>query len=166
MTLNYYKFFIQKESKDAKVIDTVKEFGMYEMSSVFYGGGTVKNVPSRSWYDENGDDEFVPQKQKYKAYDMNVKFGFHNDFNTANSVIDKFMDFLNDGTMKIYDSYNQVGRQNVRFMGIPDDAELIRHPQKGDLLIINVKFKVNDPVTEVIRELDSDGNVTALKVKE
>lgn len=163
MKFKYYKFLIQKEAADAKVVDTVTDFGMYEMSSSFYGGGTVKSVPKRQWYDQDGDDEYVMDKQYYEAYEMEVRFGFHNDFGTANDAIKKFRDYLNAGMMKIYDSYNQVGRQHVRFEGISDDAGLVRHPNKGDLLIIKVKFKINDPVTDVNVEKDSEGNVTELK---
>lgn len=147
--MQYYKFYIQKESDGAPVKELGEDFGFYETESKFYGGNTVKDLPKRDWYDEDGDDEFVPDTLKYKAYDAEVKFGYKGDRFTANDKLKALQDYLNGGTMKVYDSYNRIGRQNVRFEGIPDDAELVRDEEDGDILIITVKFKVNDPKTDI-----------------
>ena len=147
--MRYYKYLIQKETEGSAVKDTAEDFGMYEMESKFYGTATVKDVAKRDWHDEDGDDEFVPSVQRYKAIDAEVKFGFKGDKYSANAAIKKFMEYLNGGTMKVYDEYNHIGRQNVRFQGISDDAELVRD-KDGDILIIKVKLKINDPVTDII----------------
>lgn len=154
--MEYYKYFVQKETDGAAVKELGADFEFFEMESKFYGGGTVKDVPKRDWYDEDGDDEFVPDEQKYKAFEMEVKFGYKGDINTANAKLKALQDYLNGGTMKVYDSYNRIGRQNVRFESISDDAELVRSDTDGDILVITVKLKVNDPVTEVELEASPD----------
>ena len=50
--------------------------------------------------------------------------------------------------MKLYCDYTKIGRQNVRFVSIGEDATLVRDAN-GDLLITKITFKVNDPVTDI-----------------
>lgn len=146
----YYKFFVQKETDGAAIRELGSDFGAFEVESKFYGGGETKDVPKREWYDEDGDDEFVPDVQRYKAYDMQVKFACKGEPNSANEVISALKAYLNGGTMKVFDEYNNVGRQSVRFAGIPDDGTLYRHMYGMDeALVFTVNFKVNDPSTDV-----------------
>lgn len=147
--MKYYKFYIQKESEGAAVKELGEDFGFYETESKFYGGNTVKDIPKREWHDEDGDDEFVPDEQKYKAYEMEVSLGYKGDMGTANEKLRALQDYLAGGTMRFYDSYNKTGRQGVRFVSISDDAELVRNDADGDILIITVRMKVNDPRTEI-----------------
>lgn len=147
--MKYYKYYIQKEADGSEVKELGEDFEFYEMESKFYGGNTVKDVPKRDWYDEDGDDEFVPDEQKYKAFEMDVKFGYKGDMGSANAKLKALQDYLNGGTMKVYDSYNQIGRQDVRFVSIDDDAELVRDEEDGDILVVTIKLKVNDPKTEI-----------------
>lgn len=149
--MEYYKFFVQKENDGAEVKELGADFGCYEVESKFYGGGEVKDLAKRDWHDEHGDDEFVPDDLMYKAYDMSVKFACKGDVNTANTTVNKLKEYLaKGGMMKIYDEYNNVGRQHVRFEGIPDDATLYRHRWSEDeALVFTVKLKVNDPYTDI-----------------
>lgn len=147
--MTYYKFYIQKEASGSEVKELGEDFGFYETESHFYGGGAMKDVAKRDWYDEDGDDEFVPDALKYKAYEMSVKFGYKGGMFSANEKLSELMDYLGGGAMKIYDSYNRVGRQGVRLMEISDDADLVRNTEDGDILIITIKFKVNDPRTDI-----------------
>lgn len=147
--MKYYKFYIQKETAGSEVKELGEDFGFYETECKFYGGNAVKDVAKRDWHDEDGDDEFVPDEQKYKAFEMQVKFGYKGGQFSANDKLEALQDYLNGGTMKVYDSYNNIGRQNVRFEGISDDAELVRDADDGDILIVTVKLKVNDPKTKI-----------------
>lgn len=147
--MDYYKFYIQKDASDAVVKELGADFGFYETESKFYGGWSVKDVAKRDWPDEDGDDEYVPTDLKLKAYDMQVKFGYKGDKYSANEKLSALQEYLCSGTMRIYDSYNAIGRQGVRFASIDDDAELVRDDVDGDILIISVKLKVNDPRTAV-----------------
>ncbi len=148
--MEYYKFYIQKESASSTVIDTVEAFGMYEVQSKFYGGREVKEPAKREWRDEDGDDEFVPSTPVFKAQEMEIKFAYKGTMSSANGKLETFIKYLSEGgTMKIYDSYNGIGRQEVRFVSVADDAELVRDSEDGDILVFTVKFKANDPVTNI-----------------
>lgn len=147
--MKYYRYFIKKESKGSPVKETGEDFDIFEMESSFYGGNEAKDVPKRTWYDEHGDDEFVPDTLMMQAKEHSVKFGYKGDKFSANAAIKSFINYLSTGgKMKIYDEYNQIGRQHVRFKSLNDSAELFRDDD-GDILVFTVNFKVNDPVTDI-----------------
>ncbi len=153
---------MQKEGKNASgddypVMELGADFSLFETESKFYGNRAVKDIPSRSWNDEDGDDEFVPSTYKYKAYEMQVKLACKGEPRSANDVLTKFKAYLSGGTFKVYDSYLGIGRQSVRFVEIPDDATLFRHyGGKDEALIITLKLKVNDPTTDITLQKTGD----------
>lgn len=166
--MEYYKFYIQKDSGDTEVKELGSDYGFYETESKFYGGGAVKDIAKRDWPDEDGDDEYVPEAMKLKAYEMEVKFGWKGDKYGANAALEALQAYLLGGTMKVYDSYHAIGRQGVRFEEISDDAELVRDDAEGDILIITVKLKVNDPKSVVEPVEGADAEMTkpaSLEVK-
>ena len=74
--------------------------------------------------------------------------------NSANTKIETFLNYLTgrDGggaSLKVYDSFTGIGRQNVRFKSLAREAELVRDASSGDIIIFQVTFKVNDPVTSL-----------------
>jgi hypothetical protein len=149
--MKYYKFFFQKETDGSPVMESGEDFDIYEVESKFYGCGEAKELANRDWCDEHGDDEFIPDEIKLKAQNIEVKFGYKGDKFSANAVISRLHEYLrNGGMMKIYDEYNHIGRKHVRFVGISDDAELVRNDDDGDILIFTVKLKANDPATDVL----------------
>lgn len=169
--MRYFKFYIQQEGIDSSgnnypIKEAGVDFLVYEQSSKFYGGMETKEPAKRDWYDQDGDDEFIPKNPKYKAKEIEVKFACKGALFSSNKKIDNFQAFLaNCGSMKIYDEYNGVGRQNVRFVSVSDDAELHRKMDGSDeALVFTVKMKVNDPVTKITPLKDENGNVISLIV--
>ena len=129
---------MQRETAGATVTDTISAFGMYCMDIPFLMATKAKEPSKREWKDEDGDDEYIPAEGlKMSSYEMSVKFGMKGD-----------KDYLRGGTTKLYCDYTKIGRQNVRFVSIGEDATLVRDAN-GDLLIIKITFKVNDPVTDI-----------------
>ena len=153
--MEYYKFYIQKEGTDSTgasypVKELGEDFELYEVESKFYGNAAVKDIPTRSWHDEDGDDEFVPETYKYKSYEMSVKLACKGDPMSSNTTIKALKDYLSGGQFEIYDTFNGIGRQHVRFVEIPDDAVLYRHYLgEEECLVFTLKMKVNDPVTNI-----------------
>ena len=145
---DYKPFYIQTDS-DTAAIDTASSFGMVAKSNPYPLLPEPKDVYTNEWKDEDGDDEYIPAEGlKMSAYEMSVKFGMKGDKGTANKNLKAFLDYLRGGTMKLYCDYTKIGRQNVRFVSIGEDATLARDAG-GDLLIIKITFKVNDPVTDI-----------------
>ena len=153
--MEYYKFYIQKEGTDSTgasypVKELGEDFKLYEVESKFYGNAAVKDIPTRSWHDEDGDDEFVPETYKYKSYEMSVKLACKGDSMSSNTTIKALKDYLSGGQFEIFDTFNGIGRQHVRFVEIPDDAVLYRHYLgEEECLVFTLKMKVNDPKTDI-----------------
>lgn len=146
--------YIQKTKENSTVKCTVDDFDIYCMDIQFSPIQEVKELPNNDWFDEHGDDEYIPEALCVKAYTWDIKFACKGAFKTVNEKINAFVAYLTgaDGSgaeMKMYSSYTQIGRQGVRFMKMDDSAELIRD-KNGDILMFNVTFKVNDPVTNIV----------------
>lgn len=151
--------YIQKMISGAAVKDTVTNFDIYCMEIPFIIATEAKELASNDWYDEHGDEEYIPSALKMKAYEMDVKFACKGATKTCNAKINAFLNYLtgadqqNPGAkMKMYSTYTQIGRQDVRFVSLSEDAELVRDAN-GDILIFTVTFKVNDPVTNITLSL-------------
>ena len=159
--MDYYKIYLQKEVDEAEVKETIADFGMYCMEDPFVLYSEAKDVTKRSWYDEDGDDEYIPGNGLYvQSYENSVKFGFKGDEFGANEKLQSFLDYLRSGMMKMYCEFNKVGRQHVRFKSVKQT--LYRDDKDGDLLVVTITFKFNDPVTDIKPSSDSKNGVTNL----
>lgn len=159
--MDYYKIYLQKEVDEAEVKETIADFGMYCMEDPFVLYSEAKDVTKRSWYDEDGDDEYIPENGLYvQSYENSVKFGFKGDEFGANEKLRSFLDYLCSGMMKMYCEFNKVGRQHVRFKSVKQT--LYRDEKDGDLLVVTITFKFNDPVTDIKPSSDSKNGVTNL----
>ncbi len=158
---SYYKTYMQLEVDGSSVIDTVAAYGMYCMENPFVLYKSVKEPTKRTWYDEHGDDEYIPAEGLYiEAYENEVKFGFHGAAFGANEKLKSFLEYLRSGMLKMYCEFNRIGRRHVRFKGVKQ--ELVRDASDEDILIVTVTFKFNDPVTDIVPVTDTDGNITGL----
>lgn len=152
------KIYIQKiksqNEGEAEIIELGEHFGFYGMEIPFKMQYSVKEPEKNDWADEDGDDEYIPDDGlKMQAFEIEIKLGYKGDKKTANDRLQNLLNYLTgrDGTgstMKLYSTYTGIGYNDVRFKSISDDAELVRDDD-GDILIIKVTLKVNDPITRV-----------------
>lgn len=159
----YFRIYLQEESDGAEVKDTIADFGMYVSESPFKPCDSVKEPTKRDWYDEDGDDEYVPTEGlRMQSYENKVKFLFKGDAFDATEKTKDFVEYLRtSGLMKMYCEFNQIGRRHVRLKSI--DPTLYRDTTDGDILTLAVTFKFNDPLTDIKpTEKDKDGNPTQL----
>lgn len=161
---DWQNFYLQKMGSDGQGNpydwqESVATWGIFCKEIPFKIMDKVKEPAKRSWYDEHGDDEYIPSEGLYvDSYSMKVEFGCKlitgDDANvygiTVNDVrvnVGNFLEWLRSaGMMKMYSSYTRIGRQNVRLVSINDKAW-----KSGDdeWLLFEVEFKVGDPVTDV-----------------
>ena len=163
----YYKTYMQKEQAGSAVKEDIGDFGMYCMELPFTVGGQAKELTSRDWAEEDGKDVYVPDELKMQQYTLKAKFGCKGEKNSANASIRAFMDYLTgrDGSgvyLKLYSEYTMIGRRHVRFSKLSDEATLVRNDEDGDILVIQIEFTVDDPVTDVVPQKDAKGKVTKL----
>lgn len=137
--MGYYKAYIDDS-------DTIEEYGIYLKSAPYSIGGEVKDIPSNDWYDEDGEDEYIPEDGlKRKAFEITTEWAYKGKMYSANVPIKRFVKALMDrGLFTLYDSYNDITYYDVRFVKLEDDAELVRD-KDGDIVIFKIVLKVNNP---------------------
>lgn len=147
--MNFDKVYIQMESDGAAVKETVAAFDIYCSKMPFTLVNKAKELTTREWHDEDGLDVYVPEEGlKLSDYELEATFCCKGDKNSSNAKINAFVKYLLGGYMKIYCTWTKIGRQHVRFAELKDDATLVRD-NDGDILVFNVKFNVDDPMTDI-----------------
>lgn len=155
---NYKPFFIQTES-DAAAINTT-EWGLVAKANPYPLLPIPKDPYKNEWHDENGDEEYVDEMY-YESIEFSVSFyikAYDSEEGSAETVIrknvDAFFSKIKSGEFKIYDSYNGIGRQKVRYAGFAEEE----FSRKDDWAraIFQISFKINDPVTRMVLQ---DGSI-------
>lgn len=154
--------FLIKIGDDGAVTDVFQSYGMVleDMPSVI--PLVPKNIYSHSWPDEDGDDEYVPEVIRYEAVEAEFTFGCrsYSADSTVFDMLSAFIAFLQSGTFSFYGERSGIGRQNVRFAELHDDARYSRHTLRRngadvteEILSFTVTLKINDPKTEITLSL-------------
>lgn len=150
---DYKPFYIQT-SGDLIAWDTTV-YGLVAQAQPFPENYEVKDPYKNDWKDEHGDDEYVAQ-MFFKAFEYTVKFFIKTYPNTMNGksavavmndLRDSFRAKLVPGEFKIWDSWQEKGYQQVRYV-----KEVVEERHVCDeyaWMIFSVTFKVNDPSTGV-----------------
>lgn len=166
--MKYEKVYIQKIGTGSLVKETIADFDIYCADIPFKLFVEAKAPSKRDWFDEHGDDEYIPNGElKLKAYTMDVRFCCKGDKYSSNEKIKKFINYLTglDGSgaeMKMYCTWTKIGRKGIRFDKLNDKAELLRD-EDGDTLVFTITFKVNDPITDITPIIDTHNIVTTLR---
>lgn len=153
---------------DSSVIDTQASYNIACQECPFKMLPESKELPKREWYDEDGDDVYIPSDGlKFKAYDMEVKFiyvgtGYVKQDQTVvtkeqemKEKVSAFIDFLygrnTNGSplLKIYDEYTLIGRQGVYVLSVDNDMMAYDDRNNNVIGIFKVKFRVTEPTTDV-----------------
>lgn len=158
---NYKPFYIQT-TNDTSAHDTT-EWGLIAKTNPYVALPDPKDCYKNDWKDEDGDDEYNAQIH-YKAFTFDVKFivkTFDTQSDTAEKVmrgqLDTFFAKIKQGEFKIYDAFNGLGRQKVRYAGYKQDD--FRRCDNWARSIFTITFKVNDPITRM--KLNNGSIVTA-----
>ena len=145
---DYQPFYIQDE---LSCYDTASTWGLVAKSNPYPLLPNPKKPYSNDWKDADGDDEYVDE-MFYESQDISVQFyvrvqsGSGSEL-TLRSQIRSFFDFINGKEVTIYDSQTGYGRQKVRHAGYSEDS--FRRTPSYARAIFTVKFKVNDPLTQM-----------------
>lgn len=155
--VDYKPFFIQAESDT--VARNTTEWGLIAKTNPYPLLPNPKDPYKNDWHDENGDDEWV-EKMYYQPIELEVSFyvkAYETNGEGAEVIlrkqIDGFFSAIRTGEFKIYDSYNGIGRQKVRYAGYTEED----FTKRGNWAraIFKIKFKVNDPITRMVMSNNS-----------
>lgn len=147
-------FFLQKMGSNSNsVCESVASWGVWCKDIPFKLFDRVKAPAKRSFYDEHGDEEFIPTEGLYiEAYTMKVEFGCKKTSSVSDvrQKVGLFLKYLHEsGMMKMYSSHTRIGRQNVRLESVSDNAKWKTDDEGNEFLVFELTFKVNDPVTDI-----------------
>lgn len=148
---NYKPFYIETAS-DSGAWDT-REYGLIAQTQPYPDNIEMKEPYKNDWLDEHGDDEYVADMY-YKSFEFTVKFFIkyiravsETPINVINGLKKQFRDKIKNGYFKVYDSWQDVGYRNVRF--VSDNVEQRYVSDDSAWMIFSVTFKVDDPATKV-----------------
>lgn len=116
----------------------------------------LKELPKREWFDQQGDDEFIPLNPVFKAYEITTPMAFIGKLDDARDSIYSFLQYLQGAEFSIYDEFKKKGVR-CRYMSYTDDAFYRRD---RDIVSFSVKLKVNNPLTYGVELID--GNFSAV----
>ena len=151
----YKPFYIQAAS-DLTAWDTTA-YGLVAQTQPSLGKHEAKEPYKNDWHDEHGDDEYVAQ-MFLKAFEFTVKFYIRtyestNPAKSAKSVLNtqvgQFFDKIKSGEFKVWDAWQEIGYQKVRYVKDDYDDEKREIEDGFAWTIFSVTFKVNDPATAV-----------------
>lgn len=117
-----------------------------------------KNIYSHSWFDENGDDEYIPQTLYYEPVTIAMKFGARVDnpssTGTLRATVKDFLDAISGKVFSFWAPGFGIGRQDCRVESLADDAAYHNVPIAGgntyeEQLVFTVNVKINDPYTPI-----------------
>lgn len=144
------------------VRDTFAEWGIVCSKSPFKYGDP-KDVATRNWLDEHGEDVYLPADIKLKKFDAEFTFLCNGTEAFVKRNVKQFMRFLsgmswqkgNDtvasagSRLAFYDTYNSLGRKDVRLKSFSTDGLVMDNSDNEIVLEFKVVFEVFDPYTEV-----------------
>ena len=149
--VNYKPFYIQGSADDAA--RDPREWGLVAKVNPYPLLPKPKKPFNNEWNDEHGDDEWNDLIY-YEAFEFSVSFyikAFDSDEGSAEQIIrekvDEFFSKISKGEFSVYDSYNGIGRQKVRYAGFSEDE--FKRRSNYARAIFSITFKVNDPVTRM-----------------
>lgn len=156
----YKKFLIQQETASGSavgsVVNTYTQFGIVCQEFPFKHLPESKDLPKRDWYDEHGEDVYVPADGlKFKAYDVEATFLYVGNELQMSSKLKEFIAFIygrNSGgspMLRIYDEYTDTGRKGVYVLSHSNDLFFYNDVSIDAIARFKVKFRVTDPVTNI-----------------
>lgn len=172
----YKRFLILQQTFDGSsytsvgsIVDTQARFHIACQEFPFKDLPELKDLPKRDWYDEDGEDVYIPTEDfKFKAYDLDATFIYVGTEATMKSDIRNFIDFLygrkdSNGNRRtggimlaVYDEYTQTGRRGVIVQSVDNTLYWNVDFDPDAIATFKVKFRVTDPVTRLNLSLNEE----------
>ena len=161
-----YPLLIKKTKNNGTstaVINTAVTYDMVVSEVPFKFCGDVKEPYSNDWKDEDGTEEYLPDEGlKLQGYEMDVTFLYVGTYDSFKGKLRTFLTYLlgkdnNGSRLTIYDTYTNVGRQDVRVKKIDPDV-FIKQPTSGggqEIARFKITFYVGDPMTDITLTIDN-----------
>lgn len=122
---------------------------------------STKELASNNWFDEDGDDVYIPSEMKFEKYDIEVTFLCKGSEASVRQNLQDFASFITGRTkgdvsdtvqsprLAIYDEYVGIGRKDVVVKQIDNKVFYYNESSVDAIAQFVVKLTVFDPVTTV-----------------
>ena len=129
--------------------DLQSAWGIVTVKFPYIIGAKVKNIVEENYFDENGAYVFFPATPYYEPLDFTVRFAYKGTKDSANANIAAFIAYISGAEIAIYNEYIGIGRQKC-WVTDSSQADKFYRDNKKDVLEFDIKFRCNDPMTNVI----------------
>ena len=129
------KILIQKQTYDGtdyenvgEIVDVYETYHILCQELPFKHLPKSKELPSRDWHDEDGEDVFMSKEGlRFQAYDLKVTFLYDGIEENMSSDLRNFINYISDCRgdetgvfLAIYDEYTKIGRRGLYVKEIDD----------------------------------------------
>lgn len=167
--MNPHKLYIEQISYNGEtytrgtVRDTYATWSIVCSKSPFKYAD-AKDVATRNWLDEHGEDVYIPSDVKLKKFDAEFMFLCNGTEANVKSRVKAFLRFLMGKSWKnsqgntisatgsrlvVFDEYNGFGWKDMRFKSFSTDGLVMDNGDSEVILEFKVVFEVFDPFTEI-----------------
>lgn len=149
------------------VKDLTDDFGIVCTKIERMDGKEIQTIETQEWVDEDGEDAYIPNVLRLKAFDWTIECGtLGTSASVCKSNIDSLMSYLigEDGKgaeLYIYSAMINTGRQHVYFKQ-KEEKEYWVNAQGMTIAQFSITFRICDPRTDV--EPNNDTTPTQLLV--
>lgn len=145
-----YEFLVRKKGLTA-VVSLFGTFG-YAAKDIAWPSLETQDVATREWPGEDGEDAFVPEVLRFKAYDLEVPLVYTSGRGECNAAYLKLLKYLTGRSggvaeLDVYDPHNRIGRTGVYLKSLKPDK--FHRDGSGDYMSLTATFRVTDPMTDV-----------------
>lgn len=149
---NPYSIVFQKEAQSAPLKDLLDNFSIVCTSFPYARNVDTKELPKNDWFDENGEDVFIPPSVKFKAYDITIGLCYCGVKGTGLAKINSLRNYLsgvsdNCASMKIYNSHTGFGRKGVYLKSFGEMEFSVLNG--NEIIEFDITLGVTDPATDI-----------------
>lgn len=137
---------IFQKANGSETKDLYADFGVKTTGVPLFVPLETKELPSRDWKDEDGEDVYFPDVAKLKAYDIEISVvykGSQGSFRAKQESLFKYMT-TNGSELNIYSPYSYTGCKGAYFKGF-SDFDFTSDVSLGDVAEFKMRFRVTKP---------------------
>lgn len=129
--------------------------------------GDVKEPYKVTWMDEDGDDEYFPDRMFFESFEITFGVVAKSEGRidaVRSDALDLISALTSNNPLILYDKNSLVGWAGVRFIGCSNTSYHMIDKDDGieTILEFDLKFKVNYPTALIYTNEDEHGEITAL----
>ena len=147
--------------------DLEDDFDMVCLAFPAKMGGETRELKSRTWAGEDGEDTYFPAHVSTEAYDVEIELGYKGEPGTSVAAVGKLLDYLrgtSDGCSEIafYNSWAGIGRRKAWLKEVSDEELYVDEGE--EVATLTVTLRVCDPTAKVVPVVSGTGVITKLDV--